>query len=67
MIPRIGFFSGIAMEVMAIGTASLMVKEFTVDWTYGYNSLMLGAVTMLAIRFILNMMMYGAIAYFIFA
>lgn len=66
MLPRGGLFSTIAMEVSAIGITSLIVKEFDVDWTYGYGSLMLGAVTMMAVRFVLNMTMYSVIAHIIF-
>ncbi|MEL6777237.1 MAG: hypothetical protein AAFO06_08280 [Cyanobacteria bacterium J06597_16] len=64
--PGIGLFASVAMEVLAIGITSRIVKGFDVDWTYGYHYLMLGAVTIMGVRLVLNTLMYSALARFIF-
>lgn len=67
MIPSLGWFTMIPMEVLAIGISSLVVKEFNVDWTEGYRPLALGAMIIIIIRLILSLMLYGIIAYFVMA
>ncbi|MGB3300532.1 MAG: hypothetical protein WBA76_19895 [Phormidesmis sp.] len=65
MIPGIGFFISLPLGVAAIGLASRLVKDFTVDWTEGYKALAKGAIVIVAIRCLLFWLLYGAIAHFI--
>ena len=65
MVPGIGFFISVPLDVAAIGLASRFVKDFNIDWTEGYKSLARGATTILAIRFVFSWLLYWAIAHLI--
>jgi hypothetical protein len=65
MLPGIGLFVSIPLDVALIGLTSRFVKDFNIDWSGGYKPLAIGAITILIIRTILSWLLYGAISHFL--
>jgi hypothetical protein len=65
LIPGMGLFASVPLDVAAIGLASRFVKDFNIDWSEGYKPLARGAITIMVIRVVFSWLLYGAIAHFI--
>ncbi len=65
MIPGLGTFISIPLNVTMLGLASCFVKDFNIDWSEGSKSVAVGVITIMVIRMILSWSFYGAIAHFI--
>ena len=65
VVPVFGIYGRVAMNVICVGLASMVVKDFHIDWTDGYRPLAMGAGIITGVRTILSLLLYGAIASFV--
>jgi hypothetical protein len=60
-----GIFIQIAVETIALLLTSLIIRGFRLDWAAGYRVVAAGAVTIIATRYLLGWLLFGAIAFFV--
>jgi hypothetical protein len=61
-IPVWGFFGWIALQSLALGLVSIVVKGFRVRWEEGYRWVMLGTVLITGVRLYLNLLLFNFLA-----
>jgi hypothetical protein len=61
-IPGFGLVAAIAIESLALGLVSAVVKGFHIEWADGYPIVAAGTVTIIAVRYLLNWLLFGLIA-----
>ena len=61
-IPILSLAVAIAIESLALGLVSGVVKGFYVDWSAGYPIVAAGAIAIITVRYILNLALFGFIA-----
>lgn len=61
-IPIFGLIAAIALESLALGLVSAVVKGFHIDWADGYRVVAAGAVTVITVRYLLLLALFGVIA-----
>lgn len=61
-IPTFGWVAAIALESLALGLVSAVVKGFHIEWAGGYRLVAAGAVTIIAVRALLLLALFGLIA-----
>ena len=62
LIPAFGWVVAIALESLALGLVSAVVKGFHVEWAGGYRIVAAGAVTIIGLKYLLNLALFGLIA-----
>lgn len=61
-IPIFGWFAAIALESLALGLVSAVVKDFHIEWAGGYQLVAAGAIAIIAVRYLLTLALFGLIA-----
>ena len=61
-IPSFSLVVGLALESLSLGVISAVVKGFDVEWANGYKMVAAGAITIIATRTLLNLLLLSAIA-----
>ncbi len=64
MIPSFSIVVGLALESLSLGVISAVIKGFDVEWANGYKMVAAGAITIIATRTLLNLLLLSAIASF---
>jgi membrane-bound ClpP family serine protease len=62
LLPVFGVFGRIALETLALGIISLVVKDFHVEWSSGSKIVAAGTITIIVVSFFLKIMLFSMMA-----
>lgn len=62
LLPIYGTFAKIALETLALGVISLVVKDFHVQWSDGSKIVATGTITIIAVSYFLKILLFGMMA-----